>query len=96
MKKIDCKKIFGFKSDFEVLANEEKSDFVPPIDPDYIFEEEVTAAILAGFAFNRRVLVQGLHGSGKSTHIQETAPALEAKAFQIGGTATLCHVQWYA
>ncbi len=76
MKKIDCNKVFGFKNDFEILANEEKSEFVPQIDPDYIFEEEVTAAILAGFAFNRRVLVQGLHGSGKSTHIEQVAARL--------------------
>lgn len=76
MKKIDCNKVFGFKSDFEVLANEEVSNFVPQIDPDYIFEEEVTSAILAGFAFNRRVLVQGLHGSGKSTHIEQVAARL--------------------
>lgn len=76
MKKIDCNKIFGFNNDFEVFANEQKSDFVPQIDPDYVFEETVTAAILAGFTYNQRVLVQGLHGSGKSTHIEQVAARL--------------------
>jgi cobaltochelatase CobS len=49
---------------------------VPPVDPDYLFDRNTTLAILAGFAFNRRVMVQGYHGTGKSTHIEQTAARL--------------------
>src|SRR5690606_41762339 len=49
---------------------------VPPSDPDYLFDRNTTLAILAGFAFNRRVMVQGYHGTGKSTHIEQVAARL--------------------
>ena len=49
---------------------------VPPLDPDYLFDRNTTLAILAGFAFNRRVMVQGYHGTGKSTHIEQVAARL--------------------
>ncbi len=49
---------------------------VPPVDPDYLFDRNTTLAILAGFAFNRRVMVQGYHGTGKSTHIEQVAARL--------------------
>lgn len=76
MKKIDTKKIFGFDNDFDIFAFEEKSDFCPKIDENYIFDEGTTKSILAGFVFNQRVLIQGMHGSGKSTHIEQVAARL--------------------
>lgn len=50
--------------------------YVPEIDPDYLFDRETTLAILAGFAHNRRVMVSGYHGTGKSTHIEQVAARL--------------------
>lgn len=76
MKKVNCKKIFGFDCDFEVLAFEKKSEFVPKIDENYVFDKATTLAILAGFCYNQRVLVQGMHGTGKSTHIEQVAARL--------------------
>lgn len=83
MKKIDCKKTFGFDCDFEVYALKEKSDFVPEIDDNYIFDPKTTLAILAGFVFNSRVLVQGMHGTGKSTHIEQVAARLNWPCLRI-------------
>ena len=64
---------FGFASTLRVPAFSERSEQVPDIDSAYRFNPEVTLAILAGFVHNRRVLVQGLHGTGKSTHIEQVA-----------------------
>ncbi len=73
---------FGFASNLKVSGFAEPSgedpmsDLVPEVDPAYHFEPGVTGAILAGFAHNRRVLVQGMHGTGKSTHIEQVAARL--------------------
>ncbi len=67
---------FGIDSDLRVPAFAERDEHVPDIDPAYRFNPDVTLAILAGFARNRRVMVQGLHGSGKSTHIEQVAARL--------------------
>lgn len=67
---------FGIDSNLTVPAFSERDDHVPDIDPAYRFNEEVTLAILAGFTRNRRVMVQGLHGTGKSTHIEQVAARL--------------------
>ena len=67
---------FGIDTDLRVPAFAERDEHVPDIDPAYRFNAEVTLAILAGFARNRRVMVQGLHGSGKSTHIEQVAARL--------------------
>jgi len=72
----DCKKLFGFDPGFEVPAFKERDSHVPAIDDTYVFDEPTTRAILAGFAFNRRVMVQGYHGTGKSTHIEQVAARL--------------------
>ena len=53
-----------------------KTEYVPEIDPAYRFDPQTTLAILAGFAFNRRVMVQGYHGTGKSTHIEQVGARL--------------------
>ncbi len=52
------------------------NEYVPDLDPAYVFDRETTLAILAGFAHNRRVLIQGYHGTGKSTHIEQVAARL--------------------
>lgn len=67
---------FGFDSDLEVRAFREPSDHVPEIDTAYRFNRDVTLAILAGFARDRRVMIQGRHGTGKSTHIEQVAARL--------------------
>ncbi len=82
-KKIDTKKIFGVACDFEVKAFAEKSEFVPAIDENYLFDPKTTIAILAGFAFNSRVLIQGMHGTGKSTHIEQVAARLNWPCLRI-------------
>ena len=64
--KISVKQTFGIESDMEVDAFSKKSEFVPEIDKDYIFDKDTTIAILSGFNFNKRVMVQGFHGTGKS------------------------------
>ncbi|MEQ8165902.1 MAG: AAA family ATPase, partial [Alphaproteobacteria bacterium] len=68
--------LFGIDSDLVVKGYATHTDHVPEIDPDYLFDRNTTLAILAGFAFNRRVMVQGYHGTGKSTHIEQVAARL--------------------
>lgn len=67
---------FGIDQDLEVPAFPEASDHVPAIDPDYRFDHDTTLAILAGFSHNRRVMIQGYHGTGKSTHVEQIAARL--------------------
>jgi cobaltochelatase CobS len=73
---ISVKQTFNIDSDLEVPAFSEKNDYVPEIDNNYIFDKETTLAILAGFSNNKRVMVQGYHGTGKSTHIEQVAARL--------------------
>ena len=68
--------LFGIDSDFQVPVFDEPDEHVPDIDPAYRFNAPVTLALLAGFARNRRVLLQGLHGTGKSSHIEQVAARL--------------------
>jgi cobaltochelatase CobS len=68
--------LFGIDTDMVVMGYKERTSHVPPIDPDYLFDRNTTLAILAGFAYNRRVMVQGYHGTGKSTHIEQVAARL--------------------
>src|ERR1700688_650879 len=74
--KVSIRQQFGIDSDMEVPAYSKPDEHVPDIDPDYRFDPPTTLAILAGFAFNRRVMVQGYHGTGKSTHIEQVAARL--------------------
>lgn len=76
MKKIDTKKTFGFEVAFDVFGFEKPSEFTPKIDENYVFDYDTTLSILAGFCFNQRVLIQGMHGTGKSTHIEQVAARL--------------------
>ncbi|HEY8594644.1 MAG TPA: cobaltochelatase subunit CobS [Devosiaceae bacterium] len=75
-KNINVRETFGIDSDMVVKGYAERSEHVPDLDPDYLFDRNTTLAILAGFAFNRRVMVQGYHGTGKSTHIEQVAARL--------------------
>ncbi len=75
-KKVSARETFNIDSDIEVPAYAAATEHVPDRDPDYLFNREVTLAILAGFKFNRRVMIQGYHGTGKSTHIEQVAARL--------------------
>ena len=74
--KVSARQVFGIDTDIEVPAYSEPDPHVPDLDPDYLFDRETTLAILAGFARNRRVMVTGYHGTGKSTHIEQVAARL--------------------
>jgi cobaltochelatase CobS len=74
--KVSVRQVFGIDSDLEVPAYSEADEHVPDVDPDYLFDRTTTLAILAGFARNRRVIVTGYHGTGKSTHIEQVAARL--------------------
>ncbi|MEP3278829.1 MAG: cobaltochelatase subunit CobS [Stappiaceae bacterium] len=73
---VSVREAFGIDSDLQVPAYSEKSAHVPDRDPDYLFDADTTLAILAGFSHNRRVMVSGYHGTGKSTHIEQVAASL--------------------
>jgi cobaltochelatase CobS len=73
---ISAKEVFGIDTDMIIPAYLTPDAHVPDLDPDYLFDEITTRAILAGFAFNRRVMISGYHGTGKSTHIEQVAARL--------------------
>ena len=81
--KVSVKQNFGLDSDMEVDAFSEKSDLVPDIDKDYIFDKETTLAILSGFLYNKKVIIHGYHGTGKSTHITQIAARLNWPCVRI-------------
>ena len=81
--KVSIKQSFGIDSEMEVNAFSEKSEYVPEIDKSYKFDRDTTLAIISGFAFNKRVLVQGYHGTGKSTHIEQVAARLNWPCVRI-------------
>ncbi|WNK19898.1 MoxR family ATPase [Halomonas piscis] len=75
--------LFGIDSDLQVPAFSQKNDYVPEVDEAYRFNPDVTLAIIAGFTRNRRVMVQGLHGTGKSTHIEQIAARLNWPCMRV-------------
>jgi len=81
--KVSVRQVFGIDTDLEVPAYSKAEAHVPDLDPDYLFNKEVTLAILAGFKHNRRVMVQGYHGTGKSTHIEQVAARLNWPCIRI-------------
>ena len=83
MIKINTKDVFGFDCNFNVNGFKEKTEYVPKIDIDYKFDPETTKAILAGFSENKRVLISGYHGTGKSTHIEQVAARLNWPCIRI-------------
>ena len=74
--KINVRKVFGLDTDMVVHGFKTRTEYVPEIDDAYRFDPQTTLAILAGFEHNRRVMVQGYHGTGKSTHIEQVAARL--------------------
>jgi cobaltochelatase CobS len=80
---VSVEKTFGFESSMVVPAYSVADAHVPDIDPDYLFDRQTTLAILAGFAYNRRVMVSGYHGTGKSTHIEQVAARLNWPCVRI-------------
>ncbi len=74
--RVSVRRVFGVDVDWEAPAFSERGTFAPEIDPDYIFDSNTTLSILAGFAYNRRVMVTGYHGTGKSSHIEQVAARL--------------------
>jgi len=81
--RISVKQTFGIESDLEVDAFSKKNEFVPDIDKDYKFDRDTTLAILSGFLYNKKVIVHGYHGTGKSTHITQVAARLNWPCVRI-------------
>jgi cobaltochelatase CobS len=81
--KISVKQTFGVDTEMEIEAFSKTNEFVPKIDQNYKFDRDTTLAILSGFAFNKRVLVQGYHGTGKSTHIEQIAARLNWPCIRV-------------
>lgn len=73
---LSVREVFGIDSNLAVPAYSKVTEHVPDVDPDYLFDRDTTLAILAGFAHNRRVMISGYHGTGKSTHIEQVAARL--------------------
>ena len=80
---VSVREVFGIEQDLEVPAFSQRTDYVPAVDDDYRFDRATTLAILAGFAHNRRVMIQGYHGTGKSTHIEQVAARLNWPCVRI-------------
>ncbi len=80
---VSVRQTFNLDSDMMVPAFSERSDHVPEVDPTYQFDHDTTMAILAGFAYNRRVMIQGYHGTGKSTHIEQVAARLNWPCIRV-------------
>ena len=80
---VSVRQMFGIESDMEVPAFSERDEHVPDVDEAYRFDHDTTLAILAGFAHNRRVMIQGYHGTGKSTHIEQVAARLNWPCIRI-------------
>ena len=82
-KELSAKKIFGIDTSIMVPAFSKTNDYVPDLDKDYVFNQDTTLAILAGFKHNRRVMIQGYHGTGKSTHIEQVSARLNWPCLRI-------------
>ena len=80
---VNVREAFGIDQDFSVPAFGERSEHVPLIDEDYVFDPDTTLAILAGFTHNRRTMIQGYHGTGKSTHIEQVSARLNWPCIRV-------------
>ncbi len=80
---IAVREVFGIDSDLRVPAFSKSSEYVPELDSAYLFDRETTLAILAGFKHNRRVMIQGYHGTGKSSHIEQVAARLNWPCIRV-------------
>jgi len=81
--KVSVNQIFGIDTEMKVDGFSKKNEYVPEIDNSYKFDRDTTLAILSGFAFNKRVLIQGYHGTGKSTHIDQVAARLNWPCLRV-------------
>lgn len=93
MQPIDVEKVFGFKSDLEIEGFDKPSEYVPELDESYIFDPETTSAILAGIQHDLRVLIQGYHGTGKSSHIEQVAARLNWPCFRLNLDAHISRLE---
>ena len=91
-RQLSVREIFGIDTDMTVPAFSEADERVPDLDPAYVFDGDTTLAILAGFAHNRRVMVQGYHGTGKSTHIEQVAARLNWPCIRINLDAHISRI----
>jgi cobaltochelatase CobS len=82
-RELSVRETFGIDSDLTVRGFSLRTDYVPDLDPTYQFDRDTTLAILAGFVHNRRVLIQGYHGTGKSTHIEQVAARLNWPCIRV-------------
>jgi cobaltochelatase CobS len=89
---VDVRKTFGIDIDWQVPAFSKADERVPDVDSSYVFDPDTTLAILAGFAHNRRVMVQGYHGTGKSTHIEQVAARLGWPCIRINLDAHISRI----
>lgn len=91
-KMVKVRDLFGIDSDMECPAFSEADERVPDLDPAYVFDPDTTLAVLAGFAHNRRVMIQGYHGTGKSTHIEQVAARLNWPCIRINLDAHISRI----
>jgi len=89
---VDVRKVFGVDVDWKVPAFSKADERVPDLDESYVFDKDTTLAILAGFAHNRRVMIQGYHGTGKSTHIEQVAARLNWPCIRINLDAHISRI----
>ena len=89
---VDAREVFGVNIDMKVPAFSEADERVPDLDPAYVFDGDTTLAILAGFKYNRRVMVQGYHGTGKSTHIEQVAARLKWPCIRVNLDAHISRI----
>src|ERR1700693_1254707 len=90
--KISVRQTFGIDSDLEVPAFSQPSEHVPDFDEAYRFDHDTTLAILAGFAFNRRVMICGYHGTGKSTHVEQVAARLNWPLIRLNPSSHISRI----
>ena len=81
--KISVKQVFGIDSELKVEGFSKKNKYVPNIDKDYKFDRDTTLAIIAGFKYNKKVIIHGYHGTGKSTHIEQIAARLNWPCIRV-------------
>ena len=89
---VSARELFGVDIDMMVPAFSEADERVPDLDPAYVFDGDTTLAILAGFKYNRRVMVQGYHGTGKSTHIEQVAARLKWPCIRVNLDAHISRI----
>ena len=89
---VDVREMFGINVDWQVPAFSRPEEHVPETDGAYVFDPDTTLAILAGFAHNRRVMVQGYHGTGKSTHIEQVAARLNWPSIRVNLDAHISRI----